>query len=59
MKVGDFENVICILFLFQYVKDFYIFDKLFFVDMCIKGVLDLLRKFDLEEVKIRFLMVYS
>lgn len=59
MKVGDFENAIRTSSLLQYAKDPYISDKSFFVDTCIKGALDSLRKPDLEEAKIRFLTAYS
>lgn len=59
MKIGDFENAIRTLSLLQCAKDSDISDKLFYVDTCIKGAIDSLRKSDLEEAKIRFLTAYS
>lgn len=55
-NVGDFENALCTLALLQGELD--ISDKLFYVDTCLEGAKDSLRKCDLEMVKIRFLIAY-
>lgn len=59
MKVGDFENAIRTSSLLQYAKDPDISDKSLYVDTCITGAIDSLKKFDLEEAKIRFLTAYT
>lgn len=59
MKVGDFENAIRTSSLLQCAKDPDISNQSFYVDTCINGAIDSLRKSDLEEAKIRFLTAYS
>lgn len=58
IKVGDFENAICTLSLLQCTDEDFS-DNSLYVDTCIKGAMDSLKKFDLEMAKIRFLKAYS
>lgn len=58
IKIGDFDNAICTLALLQGNKDLVISDKLFYVDTCLEGAKDSLRKRDLEMAKIRFLNAF-
>lgn len=58
VKIRDFDNAICTLALLQGYKELGISDKLFYVDTCVEGAKDSLRKLDLEMAKIRFLNAF-
>lgn len=58
VKIRDFDNAICTLALLQGYKELDISDKLFYVDTCVEGAKDSLRKLDLEMAKIRFLNAF-